>query len=127
MNLFKYNYKELFMKYKAVIFDLDGTLLDTIEDLANSMNEVLIKYNFAVHDKKIYKKFVGNGVKNLVKKALPDNNLDERKVEKFLKEMQAEYSKRCFSKTKPYKGIIKLLDYLTKNNIILNIKTIIML
>jgi phosphoglycolate phosphatase len=54
------------VKYKAIIFDLDGTLLDTLEDLANSMNHVLKSQGLPIHDKEKYKYFVGNGMYNLI-------------------------------------------------------------
>ena len=107
------------MIYKAVIFDLDGTLLDTIADLGDSVNAVLKKYGFPEHDYKIYKRFVGKGVKNLMIESLPFKEIDENELNKYLTDMKDEYSKRCFNKTKPYPGITDLLDYL--NNKKLNI------
>ncbi|MDD3114153.1 MAG: HAD hydrolase-like protein, partial [Anaerovibrio sp.] len=58
------------MQYKAVIFDLDGTLINSIEDLADSCNEMLMAYDLPVHTVEEYKYFVGNGVPKLVERAL---------------------------------------------------------
>lgn len=59
------------MEYKAILFDLDGTLINSLEDLADSANEVLNKYGFKTHPTDSYKKFVGNGVRNLIKTLHP--------------------------------------------------------
>ena len=65
------------MKYKAVIFDLDGTLLNTLEDIANATNSVLSRFGFPQHDLQTYKYFVGEGIKNLVQRALPQKKFEE--------------------------------------------------
>lgn len=65
------------MKYKAVIFDLDGTLLDTIDDLMDSTNYILASKGFPTHDAEKYKYFVGDGMANLVRRALPPNMQSE--------------------------------------------------
>ncbi len=101
------------MKFKAVIFDLDGTLLDTIEDLADSMNEVLAGFGFPGHDLQVYKYFVGEGVEALVRRALPQEKLTEELVERSLKIYREEYGRRWNLKTHPYVGIPEMLDALT--------------
>lgn len=101
------------MSYEAVIFDLDGTLINTIEDLANSMNYVLISRGFPAHDLTAYKYFVGAGMQKLVRQALPPTERDDSTVEECLKAMTAEYSKHLMEKTAPYPGIPELLDALT--------------
>lgn len=98
------------MRFKAVIFDLDGTLLDSVEDLADSMNFVLRHFEFPEHDLNAYKMFVGNGMQMLVQRALPESRRDESTVNRCLKAMKEEYSGRCAVKTRPYKGIPELLD-----------------
>lgn len=100
------------MSYSGIIFDVDGTLLNTIDDLANSMNFVLKKHGFPEHATEEYKYFVGNGMEKLVRRALPAEKLDEKMVRLYLDELEKEYSKRWNEFTKPYEGINELLDNL---------------
>lgn len=109
------------MKYKAVIFDLDGTLLDTIEDLGDSMNSVLSNHGYATHDLAAYRYFVGNGMRNLVIRALPEDKRDRASVDQALSEMRSEYAKRWADKTRPYPGIPALLDALTGKGVKLSV------
>ncbi len=105
------------MKYAAVIFDLDGTLLDTIEDLADSMNAALQREGHTVHPIGAYRYFVGDGIENLVRRALPESARDEDSVARGKAAMDAEYNKRWNAKSKPYAGVPKLLDELTRQQI----------
>lgn len=100
------------MTYKAVIFDLDGTLVNSIKDIADAMNVVLQKRNYPTYDYDTYKTFVGSGVKSLVVKALPRNKTDETEINTCLSDMMQVYSACCTNKTAPYPGILKLLDTL---------------
>ena len=100
------------MTYKAVIFDLDGTLVNSIEDIADAMNTVLQNYNYPIHDYETYKGFVGSGIKSLVIKALPKNQQNEAQISNCFDAMMAVYSKQCTNKTKPYDGVIELLEQL---------------
>ena len=99
-------------RYKAVIFDLDGTLLDTLDDLADSMNYVLESNGFPIHDIDKYKYFVGNGLRNLVTKALPPEHRNPETIDSAFDNMLKEYSKRWDKKTIPYPGVPELLDQL---------------
>ena len=101
------------MKFEAVLFDLDGTLLDSIEDLTDSMNRVLDGFGFPGHDVATCKHFVGDGVEMFALRALPENHRDEATVAQCVAEMRAEYRKRWSLKTRPYDGIPELLDDLT--------------
>jgi phosphoglycolate phosphatase len=101
------------MKYKAVIFDLDGTLLDTLEDIADSMNSVLGKLGHPVHDTEAYKYFVGDGFRILAKRTLPENCQDEGYIDQAYMKVRDEYLKRWADKTKPYAGISEMLDGFT--------------
>lgn len=103
---------EIIMGYSGVIFDLDGTLLNTLDDLANSMNYVLRKHGFPVHAVERYRYFVGNGMEKLVRRALPPESQDEKMVELCLFEMEREYSERWHDATSPYGGINELIDRL---------------
>jgi len=95
--------------YKLIIFDLDGTLLDTIEDLANSVNYALTVYGFPTHETESYRFFIGNGVNKLLERALPD---DKRSAD-FVSMLKAEFIKHYYHHsdtcTKPYAGIEPLL------------------
>ncbi len=99
------------MKFKGAIFDLDGTLIDSIEDIADSMNAVLREGGFPEHDLKSYKIFVGNGIKTLVRRALPKDS-PEVVVESCYTAMMTRYEKYCDVKSVPYKGIPELLGEL---------------
>lgn len=98
------------MKFRAVVFDLDGTLLDTLDDLADSMNSVLSRRHYPVHDIDAYKYFVGSGLRNLVRNTFPEDARYDENVDRGLAELREEYGKRWSNKTKPYKGIDALLS-----------------
>ncbi|MBI9099597.1 MAG: HAD family hydrolase [Spirochaetaceae bacterium] len=97
------------MNTEAVIFDLDGTLLNTIDDLADSMNQVLHENSLPEHDRDKYFYFVGNGARKLVERALPEGWGDEKSVEKFLNRYREVYGERWNRKTRLYSGIEDLL------------------
>jgi phosphoglycolate phosphatase len=78
------------MFFKAVIFDLDGTLLDTLSDLGDSMNIVLERHGLPVHDSESYRYMIGDGVEALVKRALPESITDEDSVKEFIVEYRTE-------------------------------------
>lgn len=100
-------------RYKLVIFDLDGTLLNTIDDIANTMNRVLEEMKLPTHPVSAYYQFVGAGVVKLSKRVLPAKMRDEETVLKFRDMFNEKYHKSWNELTKPYDGIIELLDYLT--------------
>ncbi|MEJ2032965.1 MAG: HAD family hydrolase [Deltaproteobacteria bacterium] len=103
--------------YRGVLFDLDGTLLDTLVDLANSMNAALDRMGFAGHSVKAYRYFVGDGSEILARRVLPPANRDEETVSRCIAEFFAEYSRRWDEHTRPYPGIPELLDGLTGRGI----------
>ncbi|OGI11247.1 MAG: HAD family hydrolase [Candidatus Margulisbacteria bacterium GWE2_39_32] len=105
------------MDYKAVIFDLDGTLVDTIDDIADSMNSVLISLGFPSHDVEAYKQFVGEGLEQLVRKSLPEDHREELTVGLCIAGMRREYSNRSSKKSKPYQGIAELFDALVARKV----------
>ena len=100
---------------KTVIFDLDGTLLDSIEDIASSMNKVLESLQLPTHKIEDYKHFVGGGVDILVENAL--NNQSKEIKDEVIKRFKIEYDGKLHSKTLPYDGIYELLDELKKLDI----------
>jgi phosphoglycolate phosphatase len=105
------------MTYRAVLLDLDGTLLDTLEDIADSVNCVLDRIGFRRHSIEAYKRFVGDGVQDLASRALPEGERDPVRVGKVVAAIREEYSKRWAEKTRPYEGIPELLDALTASGI----------
>lgn len=105
------------MKFKAVLFDLDGTLLDTIGDLTDAMNKALEFLGFPGHDAETCKKFVGDGVEMFSYRSLPENHRDEATVAACAARMRDEYSTRWAKKTRPYNGVPELLDGLTARNV----------
>ncbi|MDP6439810.1 MAG: HAD family hydrolase [Candidatus Brocadiia bacterium] len=110
---------ELNVTFDAVVFDLDGTLLDTIEDLADSMNAVLESLGCPAHGVDAYKRFVGDGVVELVRRALPAERRDDATVKHGEKALPEEYARRWADKTRPYEGVPELLDALTKRGVIM--------
>ncbi|MFH6933762.1 HAD family hydrolase [Flavobacterium sp. FlaQc-30] len=105
------------MKYKGIIFDLDGTLVDSLHDISDAMNKVLQGLNFPTHTYETYQYFIGSGLRNLVSKALPSTNNSDEQIEICFECMINEYREMCTVKTKPYEGIIELLENLTSENI----------
>jgi len=102
---------------RAVVFDLDGTLLDTLDDLADSGNTTLEKMGFPTHDAEAYKFFIGDGVGMLVHRMLPKNHRDDATKAEITKVYRAEYGRRWNVKTRPYDGIDTLLDELAAREI----------
>ncbi|MHC4985423.1 MAG: HAD family hydrolase [Planctomycetota bacterium] len=100
------------MAFRAVCFDLDGTLLDTLADLADAMNRALAKCDLPVHPVDAYRTFVGNGLATLVHRAAPAAESDADLADTLIAGMRAEYSKRWAERTKPYDGIPQMLDAL---------------
>ncbi|MDR4507588.1 MAG: HAD family hydrolase [Candidatus Brocadiaceae bacterium] len=104
------------MPFKAILFDLDGTLLDTLEDLGNSMNRVLQRNKFPTHQVSAYRNFVGEGITMLVKRALPREKLDSDTIRACIQAFQEDYARNWNVKTKPYEGISETLDTLLERN-----------
>lgn len=109
------------MKVKGVIFDLDGTLVNSLEDIADAMNKVLHDLDFPTHSYEDYQYFIGSGLRNLVSKSLPNSQNNENQIEKCFNLMVATYRNACTNKTKPYNGIVELLDYLISINMKLSV------
>ncbi|MFC1581971.1 HAD family hydrolase [Planctomycetota bacterium] len=97
------------MGYKAIIFDLDGTLLNTLQDLADSMNRILTAEGLPVHPTDAYRYFVGDGIRNLVKRSLPEGMREGQKVEELKQAMLDDYSEHWADATRPYTGVPEML------------------
>ena len=102
---------------KLVIFDLDGTLLNTIEDLGNAANYALSRNGYPTHSLASYPFFVGNGVRNLIRKALPDDARTDSIIDSLLKDFKEYYNEHNTDCTKPYDGIVELLRKLQDNGV----------
>lgn len=100
-------------KYDTVIFDLDGTLLNTLEDLADSVNYSLALNGYPERTKEEVRKFVGNGIGKLIERAIPEGLMNPC-FEKCLADFSAHYLTNMQNKTGPYEGILDLLDELNK-------------
>lgn len=103
--------------FKAVIFDLDGTLLDTLEDIADTSNRVLAKNGFPTHPLERYREFVGSGLNVLITRILPEDKRDDKTVEKCVHEFREDYKHNWNIKTAPYAGIIDTLNRLSQRKV----------
>lgn len=100
----------------TVLFDLDGTLTDTLADLKNSVNFALAELGFPERSAEEIRSFVGNGVRMLVYRSVPENT-DTETAERCLGIFKAHYKDNSRNETKPYDGIVELLGELKKRNI----------
>src|SRR5512139_3314449 len=105
------------MKYKAALFDLDGTLLDTLRDIADSVNKALSSLGFPQHEVDAYKYFVGDGEDILAFRALPEDRRDPSTVNKVLKLFQESYAIHWGDYTSPFPGIPEMLDSMTDTGV----------
>ena len=98
---------------RYAIFDLDGTLLDTLDDLTDSMNYILGKHNFPLRTRDEVRNFVGNGVRKLVERAVPpEYKAGDRFIDKFYDDFSLYYNSHSDIKTAPYPGTLDMLDKL---------------
>ena len=102
------------LRYDTVIFDMDGTLLDTLDDLADATNHALAIYGYPQRTREEIRSFVGNGVGLLIRRALPENT-DEADYEKVLASFKEYYAVHCNDKTCVYEGVPELLDKLKRD------------
>ena len=104
-------------KYNTIIFDLDGTLLDTISDITNSINKTLVKYNFDIqYSTDDVCRFIGDGAKVLINRALSPLNVSTELEESFFKDYCENYSAHRYDLTKPFVKVVETVKTLIKNN-----------
>lgn len=109
------------MRYRAVVFDLDGTLVDSLRDLADAANDVLERRGYPRHPAAAYKGFIGHGIAALVTRALPETQRDPEIVAECVAEMSADYETRWRRHTQPYDGIDELVGRLSHAGLILSV------
>lgn len=103
------------MKYDTIIFDMDGTLLNTLDDIVDSVNHILKNHEMPLRTYDEIKGFVGKGAANLIARVLPGGR-DNSGYEAFLREYKDHYSKNIDVKTAPYEGIMEMLEDLSSKN-----------
>lgn len=103
--------------FRGCVFDLDGTLLDTLADIGNAANAVLQQHGFPPHPLPAYRLFVGEGVRVLLTRALPREHRDEATLNACLASMQVEYQRHLNRTARPYTGIPELLSTLRERGI----------
>lgn len=108
--------------YKLAIFDMDGTILNTIDDLTEAGNVICKKYGFPLHTSEEFRFFVGNGIPKMVKRALPSDISDDL-YKKCLEEYIEYYKNHCAEKTAPYKGINECIKNLRDAGIKIAVNT----
>ena len=107
------------MSFAAVLFDLDGTLLDTLQDLADSTNTVLAGCGFPTHDTDAYRTFVGDGVTKLFQRVLPPDVRRAEVIASCAATFREVYGQRWNVHTRPYDGIPELLQWLAARHVTL--------
>ena len=104
------------MAYRTVLFDMDGTLLDTLEDLRESTNHVLREMGYPERSLEEMRRFVGNGAEMQIRRAVPEETSEEN-IAKVLRAYRAYYQEHCRIKTKVYDGLLNMLDALKARDV----------
>lgn len=104
------------MSYKAVLFDMDGTLLDTLEDLCDSTNHALRQMGYPPRGIEEIRRFIGNGAEKQIRRAVPEGTSEE-KIMETLAAFRAYYQDHCQIKTKVYDGLLDMLSELKEKNV----------
>ncbi len=99
-------------RFKGAIFDLDGTLLDTLADLASAFNRALVDMKCPTHDTEAYKNIIGDGARIAAIRCLPEDRQDDASIEECVDRFKTIYEKAWHEKTQPYSGIVDCLSSL---------------
>ena len=105
------------MKFRALIADLDGTLLDTLQDVADSTNAALARLGLPSHDTSAYRYFVGDGRKSMALRSLPEERRDDATLNTLIEYINEEYTAHWMDTTQPFDGIPDMLDALTSRGV----------
>jgi len=105
-------------RFQAILFDLDGTLLDTLADIADAANAALTRLGFPTHQRDAYRYFLGGGMDHLVRRATPEGFNDSETLKKCREAIIDEYRSRWAQNTRPYPGIAELLAELDNRGIV---------
>ncbi|MBR5336517.1 MAG: HAD family hydrolase [Lachnospiraceae bacterium] len=103
-------------KYDTVVFDMDGTVLNTLEDLTLSVNYVMTRFGMPTHELEEYRRFFGSGIRYALECAVPKGTTD-RVIDEMLPVFTEHYNKHCLDKTGPYEGILDLMKCLKERGI----------
>lgn len=104
------------MNYQLAIFDLDGTLLDTLEDLADSTNYIMRQFGYPERTLSEVRAFVGNGIRKLLERSAPKGTSEEE-LDRMFEQFTVYYKEHCADKTRPYAGIPELLQSLKEQGV----------
>lgn len=115
--------KKILKQVKTVIFDLDGTLADTLEDLTDATNAALAAFGYPIRSMDQVQYSVGSGVKELIKNTLPESERSDQNIAKVLHRYIEIYGKNYLVKTKAYDGLFDVVDALYKNGVKLGVVT----
>ncbi len=102
------------MKIKGLIFDLDGTLLDTLQDLADAANKSLEYFGFPIHPRDAYRYFVGEGLRTLTRRVLPESARKDEDIDRYMEKFSEIYSMNWNSNSAPYSGIPEMIQSLSE-------------
>jgi len=105
------------MPFRAILFDLDGTLLDSLTDIGDSVNRVLTDQGFPIHPMQAYRQFIGDGFNILIRRALPQNRRSAETIQTCVDAFNVDYSANWHNKTRLYPGIGAMLDALVRRDL----------
>ena len=103
-------------KYDTVVFDMDGTVLNTLEDLTVSVNYVMTKFGMPTHELEEYRRYFGSGIRYALECAVPEGTPD-KVIDEMLPVFKEHYDRHCLDKTGPYEGILDLMKALKEKGL----------